>query len=122
MNYKPFIPILVIAITLISGCGYTQGVRTIKGEVLSEMSSPVPGLAVIQLGTDNAVVTDLNGKFELTVEDPGDVFVHLFGLDLEIYLKFEEGDTSKTVYLSDWKQLKKSNRKVSNEWTARNRK
>ena len=92
----------------------------IKGEILSEENSPVPGLAVIQLGTNNAVVTDLNGKFELTVENQGDVFVHLFGLDLEIYLKFEEGENAKTIHLNDWKQLKKSNRKISNEWMARN--
>ena len=121
MNIKPLIPILLVAITLIAGRGYSQEARTIKGEILSEGSSPVPGLAVIQLGTDNAVVTDLNGKFELTVEDQGEVYVHLFGLDLEIYLKFEDGEISKTVNLKDWKQLKKSNRRISNEWTARHR-
>ena len=122
MNNKLLIPIVLIAITLVSGRGHSQEARMIKGEILSEENSPVPGLAVIQLGTDNAVITDLNGKFELTVEDHGDVFVHLFGLDLEIFLKFEESEIFKTVSLKDWKQLKKSNKKISNEWTARHRK
>ena len=122
MKNKTLLPILTIAIFLVSGRGYSQELRTLKGQILSEGSSPVPGLAVIHLGTENAVVTDLNGKFELTVEGQGDVFVHLFGLDLEIYLKYEQGETTKTVYLKDWKQLKRSNRKIGNEWTARNRK
>jgi hypothetical protein len=120
MNHRPYITILIIATMLVQGRVYSQEARMIKGEILSEENSPVPGLAVIQLGTNNAVVTDLNGKFELTVENQGDVFVHLFGLDLEIYLKFEEGENAKTIHLNDWKQLKKSNRKISNEWMARN--
>ena len=120
MNHKPFIAILVMVIMLMQGRVYSQEARTIMGEILSEEESPVPGLAVIQLGTNNAVVTDLNGKFELIVENRGDVFVHLFGLDLEIYLKFDEGENAKTIHLNDGKQLKKSNRKISNEWMARN--
>jgi hypothetical protein len=119
MRLRRFFALILVAINLGAYSGYAQETRTIKGQILTQESSPVPGLAVILLGTDNAVATDLNGKFELTVEDLGEVYVHLFGLDLEIFLKFEEGETSKTINLGDWKKLKKNNKKISNEWTAR---
>ena len=120
MRHNPFLALVLMAMNLMVYHGYSQDTRTIKGEILSAESSPVPGLAVLQLGTENAVVTDVNGHFELTVEDMGEVYVHLFGLDLEIFLKFQQGEDSKTVQLGDWKQLKRNNKKISNEWTARN--
>jgi fructose 1,6-bisphosphatase len=120
MRYKPFLALMLVAMNLVVYHGHSQDTRTIKGEILSAESSPVPGLAVLQLGTDNAVVTDVNGQFELTVEDMGEVYLHLFGLDLEIFLKFQQGEDSKTVHLGDWKQLKRNNKKISNEWTVRN--
>lgn len=119
MRLRRFFALTLVAINLGAFYSYAQETRTIKGQILTQESSPVPGLAVILLGTDNAVATDLNGRFELTVEDVGEAYVHLFGLDLEIFLKFEEGETSKTVNLGDWKKLKKDNKKISNEWTAR---
>lgn len=119
MRLRRFFALILVAINLGAYNGYAQETRIIKGQILTQESSPVPGLAVILLGTDNAVATDLNGQFELTVEDIGEFYVHVFGLDLEIFLKFEEGETSKIVNLGDWKKLKKNNKKLSNEWTAR---
>src|SRR5688572_22585411 len=101
MGHNPFLALMMVAMNLVTYHGYSQDSRTIKGQILSAESSPVPGLAVLQLGTDNAVVTDVNGQFELTVEDMGEVYVHLFGLDLEIFLKFQQGENSKTVHLGD---------------------
>lgn len=120
MRCKALLALTMMSMQLVVYVGYSQDTRVIQGQVLSEESSPVPGLAVIQLGTDNAVATDVNGKFELIVKEGREVYVHLFGLDLEIFLKYEIGDTSKTVDLGDWKQLKRNNRKISNEWTAKN--
>jgi hypothetical protein len=104
----------------ISDDAFSQTFRIIKGEILSEESSPIPGMAVIQLGTENAVVTDINGKFELTVDETQEIYVHLSGLDLEIYLKYVEEEAFKKVHLGDWKQIKKNSRKILNEWTAKN--
>lgn len=111
---------MLVTMNLVPFHGHSQDTRTIKGEILSSESSPVPGLAVLQLGTDNAVVTDINGQFELIVEEMGEVYLHVFGLDLEIFLKFQQGEDAKTVHLGDWKQLKRNNKKISHEWTARN--
>jgi hypothetical protein len=117
--YLPAFSLLSLVFLMLQPA-YSQALRTINGKILSAENSPVPGLAVIQLGTENAVVTDINGQFELVVDDASEVFLHLFGLDLEIYLKYSDRDSSKVVYLGDWKQLKKNNRKVLNEWTAKN--
>lgn len=89
---------------------------------MSEESSPIPGLAVIQLGTENAVVTDMNGQFELIVDEDQEIYVQLSGLDLEIYMKYSEADAFKTVSLRDWKQIKKENRKILSEWRSKDTK
>jgi hypothetical protein len=119
MKYTVFI-VVIISVIIAPYNGFSQVGRTIKGEILSEESTPIPGLAVLQLGTDNAVVTDINGQFELVVDEVREIYVHLFGLDLEIYLKYTETDSFKIVYLGDWKHLKRNNRKILNEWTAKN--
>ncbi len=43
--------------------------RKITGLVKDETGSPIPGATVVETGTNNATITDLNGKFELTVSD-----------------------------------------------------
>jgi hypothetical protein len=121
MNYRIASLLLALAGTgSISDDAFAQTFRIIKGEILSEEGSAIPGMAVIELGTENAVVTDVNGQFELTVDETQEVYVHLFGLDLEIYLKYAENETFKKVHLADWKQVKKNSRKILNEWTAKN--
>jgi hypothetical protein len=120
MNYRIASLLLALAGTgSISHDALSQTFRIIKGEILSEEGSAIPGMAVIQLGTENAVVTDVDGKFELTVDDAHEIYVHLFGLDLEIYLKYSEEESFKKVHLNNWKQIKKNSRKVLNEWTAK---
>ena len=114
-------PIFIgILIVVISAFGFSQTTRKIRGEILSEANTPVPGLAVIQLGTDNAVATDLNGQFEITVNEDKEIYIQLTGLDLEIYMKYKEGEDFKSVSLKDWKQIKKDNRRIENEWKSKN--
>lgn len=49
----------------------------IKGAVLDEMGNPLPGVTVIVEGTNIGAVTDLEGNFEIAVEE-GDVLVFSF--------------------------------------------
>ncbi len=109
-----------ILLVVIPAVGFSQATRKIKGEILSEENTPVPGLAVIQLGKQKGVATDVNGQFEMKVNEEKDVYIQLSGLDLEIYLKYNEGEEFKSVSLKDWKQIKKDNRRIFDEWKAKN--
>ena len=41
---------------------------TVKGEVMDDLNEPVIGASVIEKGTSNGVVTDLDGQFTIQVE------------------------------------------------------
>jgi hypothetical protein len=50
------------------GCLFAQDTRTVKGVVISsEDNLPVIGAAVMEKGTKNATMTDIDGKFTLKV-------------------------------------------------------
>lgn len=46
---------------------------SISGSVIDASGYPVPGAAVLEQGTSNGTVTDLDGRFSLTLTDPGSV-------------------------------------------------
>ncbi len=54
---------------LFLGTVLTWGQNTITGTVISEDAEPLIGLTVIEVGTDNGTVTDLDGSYEITVGD-----------------------------------------------------
>lgn len=52
-----------------------QGLR-VTGQVTSDMGGePIPGATVLVQGTTNGTITDVEGKYSLTVEDPNSVLV-----------------------------------------------
>jgi len=44
-----------------------QQQQTVKGKVLDENGMPLPGAAIMEEGTTNSVVTDIDGNFEISV-------------------------------------------------------
>ena len=46
---------------------YGQGKKNIKGLVTDEKNEPLIGVSVVELGTSNGTVTDIDGKFNLNV-------------------------------------------------------
>ena len=65
--YLVFISVFLLLGNLIAEA---QTGRTISGIVVSEVDNePLIGVNVVQKGTTNGVVTDLDGKFTLTVPD-----------------------------------------------------
>lgn len=49
-----------------SFCGYTQDVRLIEGRVVAKDGSPLPGVNVVAETTKVGIVTDAEGKFQLS--------------------------------------------------------
>lgn len=53
----------------------TKGASQVSGIVTDEKGQNLPGAVVRVKGTDNAVVTDLNGRFSIDIADADDVLV-----------------------------------------------
>lgn len=67
--FKKLYHILTIAAVLFAGFGasaYAQN-RTVSGRVTDPLDQPLVGVAVMQDGTSNGVITDANGNFTITV-------------------------------------------------------
>ena len=41
----------------------------VTGEVIDAVNNPLPGVNVVEKGTRNGTITDVDGKFELTLKD-----------------------------------------------------
>ena len=60
--------------------GPTTGVidQTISGQVRDENGQPLPGASVLEKGTTNGTITDVEGRYTLTVSDDNAVLVFSF--------------------------------------------
>ena len=45
-----------------------QGQLKVTGKVTDELNAPMVGVSVIEKGTQNGVMTDVNGAYEITVK------------------------------------------------------
>lgn len=73
--------------------------RTIKGRLISaEDKTPIPGWSVIEHGTENGTVTDINGEYTLTVNSRSTIlwFPQCF---TQLYVEYEENVDFKEVIL-----------------------
>ncbi|NLX72500.1 MAG: SusC/RagA family protein, partial [Bacteroidales bacterium] len=52
--------------------------KRVSGLVLEEQGYPVPGVTVLEKGTTNGIITDLDGKFSLEVARESSVLVFSF--------------------------------------------
>src|SRR3712207_5010378 len=47
-----------------------QQQQVVKGRVLDEQGEPLIGVSVMEQGTTNGVVTDMDGNFQISLKDP----------------------------------------------------
>lgn len=69
-----------------------QQKKRITGTVVDEMGTPIIGANVIEVGTTNGTVTDIDGAFELQVEDNATVRITYIG-----YLEQEVSTTNRVA-------------------------
>lgn len=65
MQYKDFL--LVLALMLCSVVTYAQSGQVVSGIVKDMANEPLIGVSVLEMGTTNGVITDVDGKFTLTL-------------------------------------------------------
>lgn len=60
----------IMALILLSVAAIAQNGRTIKGKVTDVTGDPLQGAYVVLQGTNSGVVTDADGNYEITIENP----------------------------------------------------
>ncbi|MGD1890960.1 MAG: carboxypeptidase-like regulatory domain-containing protein, partial [Cyclobacteriaceae bacterium] len=60
---------------LLASTGSTILRITVNGTVVDDQSEPIPGVNVLEKGTTNGTITDVEGKFNLNVEGESSVLV-----------------------------------------------
>ena len=68
---------LIFLLCLLPFLGYAQNI-TVKGTV-KDAFGPVIGASVVQKGTSNGIVTDMNGNFTLNVPSNSTILVSFIG-------------------------------------------
>ena len=74
----------LIPILLLLSSTLVWGQKTITGNIISEDNEPLVGATVIELGTDNGTVTDLDGSYSITVADDASIQYSYTGYQTQV--------------------------------------
>jgi hypothetical protein len=76
---KKFLSIILVA--MLCGIAYSASAqnRTITGTVVDEDDQPLPGASVVEVGSTNGTVTDIDGRFTLNVKNGATIVVAYVG-------------------------------------------
>lgn len=66
-SFLPRLSILLLFLGMVIGEAYAQSL-TITGVVKDQMGEPLIGVNVMEKGTTNGSITDVDGKYSLTVK------------------------------------------------------
>lgn len=80
-NWKRCIYLLLAALLPALG-GYAQKM-TVKGVVVDATNEPIIGANVVEKGTTNGIITDLDGNFTLSVERGATLVFSFIGFSLK---------------------------------------
>lgn len=93
---------------LFTGTAFAQENRTITGIVRDVTGEPLIGASVIQKGTNNGVITDVDGNFTLTVPADATLSIAYMGYatrEINLAKRKKQGDLKITLS-EDTQQLK----------------
>jgi TonB-linked SusC/RagA family outer membrane protein len=103
------IRLTLIMSALIIGLGgavYAQtGAFTVKGTVVDDKGSPVPGASIGVVGTSQGVVADVNGKFTLSLTGPSTLNVSFVGMGSKTVSVSQATDALKITLTQTGKDL-----------------
>ena len=69
--------LLLLPMMLISFAGFAQ--ISVSGSVSSDAGEPLIGVSVVEVGTTNGTITDLDGKFSLKVSEGSEIIFSFMG-------------------------------------------
>ena len=65
MKKKHYLLFLLASLFLLTDVVWAQTSATVSGVVIDENGETLPGVSVVEVGTTNGVLTDLNGHYTL---------------------------------------------------------
>lgn len=65
-SYRVYLSIVLLLFVTVS---FAQNVKSVKGHVVDKLNQPIIGASILQKGTSNGVITDLDGNFSLKVQE-----------------------------------------------------
>ena len=97
--------IVVCSFMLLSGIVLAQnGMKDIKGTICDESGEPIIGASVIVKGTSNGTISDLDGKFTLSVSDKAVIEISFVGYETQ-EIKMNTSKTDFKIVLRDDAEL-----------------
>lgn len=109
LHFQKVLGSMIVALALLfAGSAGAQETKTIKGMVRDVTGEPLIGASVIEKGTNNGVITDVDGNFTLTVPADATLSIAYMGYAIrEIHLakRKKQGDLRVTLR-EDSQQLK----------------
>ena len=109
LHFQKVLGSMIVALALLfAGSAGAQETKTIKGMVRDVTGEPLIGASVIEKGTNNGVITDVDGNFTLTVPADATLSIAYMGYATrEIHLaKRKKQDDLRVTLREDSQQLK----------------
>jgi iron complex outermembrane receptor protein len=109
LHFQKVLSSMIVALALLfAGSAGAQETKTIKGMVRDVTGEPLIGASVIEKGTNNGVITDVDGNFTLTVPADATLSIAYMGYATrEIHLaKRKKQDDLRVTLREDSQQLK----------------
>lgn len=109
LHFQKVLGSMIVALALLfAGSAGTQETKTIKGMVRDVTGEPLIGASVIEKGTNNGVITDVDGNFTLTVPADATLSIAYMGYatrEIHLAKRKKQGDLRVTLR-EDSQQLK----------------
>ena len=109
MHFQKVLGSMIVALALLfAGSAGAQETKTIKGMVRDVTGEPLIGASVIEKGTNNGVITDVDGNFTLTVPADATLSIAYMGYatrEIHLAKRKKQGDLRVTLR-EDSQQLK----------------
>ena len=89
------LPLIAAALAAFLGLTFTAGAQTprnVKGRILDEMDLPLPGAFVTVKGETRGAMTDVDGRFEISVKSTDVLVVSFLGYQDEEVRVGEQND------------------------------
>lgn len=84
MKLKKYLAILLLLVLHLP-LSAQSGKITISGEVFDSLGEPVIGANIIEKGTTNGIITDLDGRWKLTVNPKSEIQISFIGFTTQTY-------------------------------------
>lgn len=109
LHFQKVLGSMIVALALLfAGSASAQETKTIKGMVRDVTGEPLIGASVIEKGTNNGVITDVDGNFTLTVPADATLSIAYMGYatrEIHLAKRKKQGDLRVTLR-EDSQQLK----------------